>query len=172
MLEIIYLDAPERQANNYQLIAITSANSIPYLLSKPEYATIPLVAVGTYTANKAREAGLNVVATANDSVVDMAEHIKRFYPADIYRNILYPAAEVTSRDLSQLLSTHNITKVNVYQAKPIIAFSQELEHIITTNQLAAASFMSKKAFETFANIIEQNGWQEYYHSIKIIGRNT
>jgi uroporphyrinogen-III synthase len=108
-------------ADNYQLIALTSANAIRCLTGSPHLADLrhlPVLAVGPQSATAARTAGFTRITEAGGDGVGLARHIIATARPEA-GPVLYLSGHDTASDFAGLLERARFTvrRVIVYEAR-------------------------------------------------------
>ncbi|QIG48012.1 uroporphyrinogen-III synthase [Nordella sp. HKS 07] len=116
-------------AENYQAVALTSANAVRSLEGGPHLdglRHLPVMAVGPQSATAARQAGFAQITEAGGDGVGLARHVI----ASLDPNagpVLYLSGQDTASDFTGLLERGglNARRVVVYEAKPAGALAPE-----------------------------------------------
>jgi uroporphyrinogen-III synthase len=114
---------------NYQAIALTSANAVRCLAGSPllgDLHHLPVMAVGPQSAAAARQAGFTRITEAGGDGAGLARHIiSTLHPKD--GPILYLSGLDTASDFTGLLEAGGLTarRIIAYEAKPAAALSPQ-----------------------------------------------
>lgn len=120
------IDIPK---DDYQLIALTSANAIRCLEGSPHLAGLhhlPAMAVGPQSASAARQAGFADITEAGGDGIGLARHIINAATPKA-GSILYLSGLDTASDFSGLLERagFSVRRVIVYEARAAPALSRD-----------------------------------------------
>lgn len=114
---------------NYQLIALTSANAIRCLKGHPHLdrlRSVPIFAVGPQSAAAARQAGFAAITEAGGDGVGLASYIIKVAKPDA-GPVLYLSGLDTASDFSGHLERAGfaVTRVIAYEARPAARLAED-----------------------------------------------
>jgi len=144
-------------------IILTSSNGLPALQQSLPDAfrrTIPLLTTGRATARAAEAVGFHSVDFVIGSALDLIERA----PAWLADNklgrqarLIYPCAEVTARDLTELLSLSHIDCVTwpVYRTTSPARLSNSVETRLRAGKIDGVLLYSKRTAHTFVELMLQ-----------------
>lgn len=114
---------------NYQAVALTSANAVRCLVDSAHLAGLrhlPVMAVGPQSAAAARAAGFTKITEAGGDGIGLARHIIETLDPKT-GPILYLSGRDTASDFTGLLESGGLTarRVIVYEAQPAVRLSPQ-----------------------------------------------
>jgi uroporphyrinogen-III synthase len=160
LLSITPVAAPRIPAGPFAGLAATSANAIRAAAANVELdfaRAIPILAVGSHTAEAARAAGFKKVITADGDAAALAKLLESQLGAGT--RVLHLAGEDRARELSELVSSAGIVVevLVLYRAVPAEAFAPPTVAALSKNKVDAVLHFSLRSAATFASLAEGHG---------------
>jgi uroporphyrinogen-III synthase len=163
LLHIEFL-TPVLPAGPFAAVLTTSANGARAVAEHPrveELHSLPLLTVGTRSAEAARTAGFKKVMSADGDAKDLAALVEwRF--AQSAAALLYLAGEDRAADLSGALARHGFTVHTgiVYRAVAADRFPQEAAQALSARQIDGVLHYSARTAAAFVRCIAHAGLQQ------------
>jgi uroporphyrinogen-III synthase len=144
----------------YAGLAATSANAVRVASATVEFdslRTTPIYAVGTHTADTARDAGFETVVVAGGDGAALAELLSARLPSGA--RVLHLAGEDRSRELAGLLSRAGIIVevIVLYRARPTAALAPATVGALSQRKVDAVLHFSPRTAATFVALAERHG---------------
>ncbi|MEE2970268.1 MAG: uroporphyrinogen-III synthase [Pseudomonadota bacterium] len=158
LLNIASVPGALAKLDRVQAILLTSRNGVRALAEETDQRDTPIYAVGDATADIARELGfINVESAAGDSAA-LAQLVEdRLDPGD--GALLHGSGTAVAGDLAGTLAAKGFTVrcEILYEARPAIRLSAELQALLTNGALDGATFFSPRTAQTFVNLVNAAG---------------
>jgi uroporphyrinogen-III synthase len=145
----------------WQAILVTSANAIRALAGRPEVAgllAVPVLAVGTASADAAREAGFATVTGADGDLDALASLVRATIgPGD--GRLLYVTGQTVSGDLAGMLGRegYEVVRQVLYDAVAADRLSRPLADAIRAGTVDGVLLFSKRTARIWAAAIRREG---------------
>jgi len=161
LLQISPLPVPADALEGAGGLIATSRNGLRALAQSPALETarrLPLIAVGSATAELAREIGFTDITTGEGtavSIVPLIEEMARRQPGAL----VHIRGEVVAYDLAAALAPRGIDLrgVIVYRATPADSLQASTKDLLTRGAIDAVILMSPRTGATFARLAEAGG---------------
>lgn len=149
----IELETPAIDPAGAQALVLTSRNAVRALTRHPqrdELGALPVVTVGTATANAAREAGLKVVLMGDSDGAALAQRIAASLDPRL-GDLVHLSGEAIAFDLAAALAPHGIRvrRVVVYRSVPVAELPATVAADIAAGRLDAVILMSPRTAQTW-----------------------
>lgn len=161
MLEVQYLPTP-LPAGSFSGMILTSANALPVIarLAEPQQLLLlPVITTGKATATAALNHGFVQVDHQPGSALDLIAQLPTWMERrGISDDLLYPCAETTAHDLSDLLAKQGIRCWNwpVYRTEAARDFTAGTKRGLHNRKFDAVLLYSKRTAHTFVQLMQQN----------------
>ncbi len=157
LFEVVRLSdaAPE---GAFDAIVLTSGNGVPALADGPAtWRDLPVFTVGSRTAAKVREAGLDDTRSADGDRNDLIELIKRTLPAPA--KLLMIAGRDRKEDVPDRLreAGYAVTLWTAYAAEPVSALPEDTQAALRHGGGGAALHYSARGARTFIALAQAAG---------------
>ena len=157
LFEVIRLTdaAPE---GAFDAIVLTSGNGVPALADGPAtWHDLPVFTVGSRTAAKVREAGLDDTRSADGDRNDLIELIKRVLPAPA--KLLMIVGRDRKEDVPGRLreAGYEVTLWTAYAAEPVSALPEDMQAALRHGGGGAALHYSARGARTFIALAQAAG---------------
>lgn len=166
LLEIQFRAGPEISFNGVQAILVTSANGIRALARRTTHREVQILAVGTQSAETARQLGFTDVAHADGDARALADlAIANLKPES---GMLFHAAGAETRgDLAGALRARgfDVQSETLYDAVAARTFPPNVQAALTQGALDAVLFFSPRTAAIFGEIIAREGLTESCRTI-------
>jgi uroporphyrinogen-III synthase len=140
-------------------IAVTSRNGVRALAAwraASAWRDVPVYAVGTATADCARDAGFSDVHTAAGDAAALAALLRaEFDPR--HGAILYLAARDRAAELAELLPGFAMTTVEAYRGKAATALNPPVADALRSRSIDGVLLFSRRTAQIFANLVTAAG---------------
>ena len=158
VIDILPLDGAKLpKLDRIQALLLTSANGVRALAGllgpPPEARHIPLLAVGTASAEAAWKAGFENVQSAGGDAGALATLAKaRLDPAR--GPLLHVAGSTVAGDLAAVLKRHgfDVRRECIYQARPSARFSPEARAALADGKIDMVLFFSPRSARAFVKL--------------------
>jgi uroporphyrinogen-III synthase len=145
----------------WQAILVTSANGIRALAGRPEAAgllAVPVLTVGTASADAAREAGFASVTSADGDLDALANLVRATIGAGDGR-LLYVTGRTVSGDLAGMLGRHgyDVVRQVLYDAVAVDRLSRPLADAIRAGTVDGVLLFSKRTARIWAGATLRDG---------------
>lgn len=156
-IEAVAASLPDQR---YDAIVFTSANGVRAAKHFEHFKELPVFAVGTRTAEVARECGFENVGIAAGEVNALGELIVAELPAGA--RVLHLAGEDRAGDLPGRLSRAGIRTETavIYRAKPAAALKPETIEAFRTGRIDAVLHYSERSAAAFVRLAYAAGIDE------------
>ena len=156
MLEIEPLPLPDLAAEGVAAVVLTSANAAPALPAALK--ALPVFAVGSATADAAREAGCRDVRAGSDDGRALARLVRGALPPPS-GTVLHLAAEEVRDGLEAGLREAGLSyrRVMAYRAVPSPGLAPATSQALAAGRLGAALFFSPRTAAVFAAHVRAAG---------------
>ena len=153
LLAINPLPTPLPPSGQVQAILVTSSNAIPALPASHQH--LPVFAVGDATAQRARAAGFERVASADGDAAALAALVARTVVAHA-GPLLLATGRGQGNSLAADLRRRGFAVVRrvVYAAKPVPALPAAAIVVLGAGTVRAAMFFSAETARTFVHLLE------------------
>lgn len=136
----------------FTAVLTTSANAMRFLATHPrraELIALPLLTVGTRSAEAAREAGFRRIQSADGDFHDLVALVRKTQTAS--GPLLYLAGENRSGDLAGALAPdgYAVRMVVVYRARVDTRLPEDVAHALRGGGIDGVLHYSKRSAETF-----------------------
>ena len=157
LFEVIRLTdaAPE---GAFDALVLTSGNGVPALADGPAaWRDLPIFTVGSRTAAKVREAGLEDTRSANGDRNDLIELIKRTLPAPA--KLLMIVGRDRKEDMPDRLreAGYEVTLWTAYAAEPVSVLPEDTQAALRHGAGGAALHYSARGARTFITLAQAAG---------------
>ena len=157
-------------------IVMTSAEAFTVLEPVRDQIThlfpVPIFAVGSATAEVARNFGFNNIFTGTSGGADLADMICEQAKSNrkIIENLFYLAGQPRSNDLESQLAAHKIRcrTETVYEMRPTEITEGELRNVIVQQAPDAILFYSAEATRRFFNLATINGSDNMVKDVRLL----
>jgi uroporphyrinogen-III synthase len=145
---------------NFDAVVFTSANGVRAAAGFARLRKMPVFAVGTRTAEVARECGFGNVGIAAGDVNALGDRIAAELPPG--SRLLHPAGEDRAGDLPGRLSRNRISveTIVLYRAKPQKALKAETLEAFRAGRIDAVLHYSERSAATFVQLADAAGIDE------------
>jgi len=130
---------------------------------------------GAATARAARQAGLMPLETSAGNAGELAEEISSAFShpdkqIQAAPRLLWLSAETVGRDLVALLQARNIRmdRQVVYAADAVTSLSDEVRHLIASNQINAVLALSSRTLKIFQQLLTRYGLWHHHRQMHLI----
>jgi uroporphyrinogen-III synthase len=156
LLDIRYRGEPTLELAGVQAVLCTSANGVRALARLSPERSVPLLAVGETTADRARAEGFGEVASAGGNVDDLVRLAADRLQPEAGR-LLHIAGSVAAGDLAGALGRRGFTveRAVLYEACPARAFSAATARALAAGTIDFALFFSPRTAAVFARLVAQ-----------------
>lgn len=158
MLSIQFFNPVEEPDERVQAYLVTSRNGAEALARYTESRTIPVLAVGSATAERLAHLGFEAVESADGDAADLVELARnRLDPAA--GPLLFLSAEIVAGDIEGALSTagFDLRRIIAYRGVPERILARDVEAQIRAGEIQGVLFFSPRAGRTFVSLVEQVG---------------
>ena len=144
--------------DDIQTIALTSAHALSGLEALHD---VPLAAVGSACAEKARALGFKHIHTAAGNAAALAELVATKFSPDA-GTILYPRGRHTAFDLAGALRSRGFTvqEIIAYAARPIVQLPSSMTELLEHGEIHAISVYSARTLHTLEKLARQHHLEE------------
>ncbi len=163
MLTVRPVAGPPLDLRSVQALLATSVNGVRSIAARTGRRDLPLFAVGTRTAEAARQAGFAAVEDAGGNAADLAALIAlAIDPAK--GRLLHVSGREVAVDLAALLGPrgYRVTRIVGYEAVPAGALAPETLAALRAGGMAYVLFFSPRTARTFVSLLERDpgadGW--------------
>lgn len=167
MLEITALDFELSPVENFSGLIITSKNAlrtIPDAILE-QLTTLPVYCVGTATSALAADKGFSIIIDAGGDREDLERTlIASALPPGA--TLLYLSGADISGEIKN--NTLDITRIPVYKAAPVAAFSESAIRTLQNKNAEAVLFMSVRTAENFCALARQYALMDSLQETKAI----
>lgn len=153
MLRIEAIPNAEFGAGPWAAVLMTSANGPRVMAEHPrlgELLSLPVLTVGSSSAEAARAVGFTNVESADGDGEDLVKLVAMRF-AGAAKPLLYPAGEDRARNLFGDLAKHSITVETavVYRAVKATRLSPEVQTALQAGQIDGVIHFSQRSVETY-----------------------
>jgi uroporphyrinogen-III synthase len=161
LMAVTFADGPDLDLSGVQAIAATSANGVRAVARRTKVRALPLFAVGSQTAESARQSGFARVENAHGDSLALARLLeKSLEPANgaIFHATGNDAPGTLATDLQ---SKGFVARREILYATPAAkSFSPEASAALENGSLDAVLFYSSRTAEIFCGVVKQTGMQQ------------
>jgi uroporphyrinogen-III synthase len=153
--------------NNYQLIILTSNNSINALLTLTKLKDLKIALVGKESTGELINLGFkNITIIAHDAKILVDQVISKFSPFN--GSILYLRGDVTALNLTDILQQADfvITELITYRSIIKNDFARATIDAIKDRKISIVPFFSSRSAENFINLVKKNQLDNYFSAVK------
>ncbi len=152
LLDIV-LEAPAIDPAGAQALVLTSRNAVRALTRHPQrdqLAALPVVTVGTATADAARAAGFQVVLTGDSDGAALAQSIAASLDPR-HGDLIHLSGETIAFDLAAALAPRGVRvrRVVVYRSVPVAELPAPVAADIAAGRIDAVILMSPRTARTW-----------------------
>lgn len=157
LLEVAFLPGPSLDLTGVQAILLTSANGARAVALRTERRDMPVIAVGSSTANEARAVGFaRVSQSSGEGVEALAALVQaKLRPSD--GALVHPTGSVTAGDLSGALEARGfaVRREVIYEARAVDHLSGAVVAEMSAGLIHAATFFSPRTAALFVELAEE-----------------
>jgi uroporphyrinogen-III synthase len=149
-----------------QLILVTSGRAIGLFAEMTNVRDIPLLAVGSASADHAAALGFPVAGWQETAEALIASVAQDYAPAN--GRLLYIRGEDITVDIAGGLEAKGfgVDSVILYRATPAQSLSGHCTAEMTKGNVAGALFFSQRTAETYANLVHKHGLKDAHRSMR------
>jgi len=160
---------------DFAALVFTSANAVRVsvkLKGLDPFRTLPVFAVGTHTAEVAREHGFKDVASASGDVHALGNLLLAELPSPVHSRtpprVLYLTGEDRAGDLTGVLSRSGIRidTVTIYRARAAKALQPKTIEAFRTGKIAVVLHYSERSAATFVQLAQAAGITDEVVSVR------
>jgi uroporphyrinogen-III synthase len=139
-------------------ILFTSANGVRAFARVSAVRSLPVVTVGTASAQAATEAGFEDIEASGGDVDALIETVRTRFPIE-GGAFFHAAGSVTAGDLKGGLEAHGYTvrRVPLYQSVKVDSFSDACRAALDTGRVSGVAFFSPRTAESFVTVLRGEG---------------
>jgi uroporphyrinogen-III synthase len=139
-------------------ILFTSANGVRAFAQASPVRHLPVVTVGTASAQAATEAGFEDIEASGGDVNALMETVQTRFPIE-GGAFFHAAGSVTAGDLKGGLEArgYRVKRVPLYQSIKVERFSDACRAALDTGRISAVTFFSPRTAESFATVLMGEG---------------
>ncbi|MCH2038027.1 MAG: uroporphyrinogen-III synthase [Rickettsiales bacterium] len=154
--------------DSIELLIVTSANAIRMFADITDDRDLPLVTVGSNTAEIAKKLGFKNVQSADGNIENLKDFILEQYkePTGAF---VYLCGTVVSDDSTAFLRDKNYSasSIEVYEALPVKKIDPVIINDLKNGVIDAILFHSARTAEIFSQIVKKAKLKEQFKSISI-----
>lgn len=153
-----------------QLICATSRHAVRMLAQQDAGRSVPLVAVGTATANEAKALGFGMATDAGGNAQALTEHVIRNYdPAR--GSLLYTRGADVNMDIATVLRSKGfaVTEVVTYKAEFTESLPQDYVQALKAGEVDAVMFFSRRSAQNYVRLVREEALQRTHGKCVAIG---
>lgn len=146
-------------------LLITSAHGIRAFAALDKRRDVPVLCVGTRTADVARSLGFALVLSADGD----GEALARLAPGTGIRHFLYPRGRETSHDLAAMLARggQRVSDMILYEATQTGPPAAPIRSALLSGRVSAVTLWSARNAALFADWVRSNASEDLFRSILI-----